>query len=269
MKSSKRFCFEPDKNFQLIDIDPDNTRGIKGKDEAEGSVAANVKLISELQERLYAENRQSLLIVLQGMDAAGKDGTIRHVMTGLNPQGCAVTSFKVPSQEELAHDFLWRIHRATPARGQIGIFNRSHYEDVLAVRVHNLVPEAVWKRRYDQINEFEKNLVKEGTTILKFFLHISKDEQKKRLQERLRDPSTNWKFTMSDLSERKLWSDYQKAYGDMLSQCSTQWAPWHIIPANHKWYRNAAVSTVIRDTLRAMNPQIPSPKVDMRRIRII
>jgi PPK2 family polyphosphate:nucleotide phosphotransferase len=268
MGAAKRFEIKPGKHFRLKDVDPDDTNGISDKDKAESLVKTNIKRLADFQYRLYAENRQSLLIILQGMDAAGKDGVIRHVMTGLNPQGCSVTSFKAPSQEELAHDFLWRINRATPAKGQIGIFNRSQYEDVLVVRVHNLAPKSVWSRRYDQINEFEKMLTEEGTTILKFFLYISKDEQRKRLRERLRDPAKNWKLTMSDAEERKRWKAYLDAYEDVLCRCSTSWAPWHVIPANHKWFRNLAVSTIICDALKAMDPRIPSPRADLRRIRI-
>jgi len=268
MRAAKRFIIKPGTHFRLKDLDPDDTNGIGDKEEALAIVRDNVKRLTDLQYRLYAENRRSLLIVLQGMDAAGKDGTIRHVISGLNPQGCSVTAFKVPSTEELAHDFLWRIHQAVPAKGQIGVFNRSHYEDVLAVRVHNLVPESFWSRRYEQINQFEKMLTEEGTTILKFFLHISRDEQKKRLLERLRDPSKNWKFTMSDVEERKRWNAYQKANEDVLSLCNTRWAPWYAIPADHKWFRDATVSAIIFETLKAMNPSIPPPRVDLRRIRI-
>jgi PPK2 family polyphosphate:nucleotide phosphotransferase len=268
MHAAKCFIVRPGKHFKLKDVDPDDTDGVRGKDKAEALVKDNIKLLSDLQYRLYAEHRQSLLIVLQGMDAAGKDGTIRHVMSGLNPQGCNVIPFKTPSAEELSHDYLWRIHRVLPAKGHIGIFNRSHYEDVLAVRVHNLAPKSVWSKRYDQINQFEKMLVEEGTTILKFFLHISSDEQKTRLQDRLIDPSKNWKFTTSDVEERKHWNSYQQAYEDVIRHCSTPWAPWHVIPANYKWFRNVTISTIICDTLKAMDPRIPAPLTDLRRIRI-
>ncbi|MEI6970557.1 MAG: polyphosphate kinase 2 family protein [bacterium] len=268
MRTAKHFAVRPGQHLRLKDVDPDCTDGIRGRDRAELLLQDNIKRLNDLQYRLYAEHRQSLLIILQGMDASGKDGTIRHVMSGLNPQGCNVCPFKAPSPEELSHDYLWRIHRALPARGHIGIFNRSHYEDVLAVRVHNLAPVSVWSRRYEQINRFEKMLVEEGTTILKFFLHISSDEQKRRLQDRLADPSKNWKFTMSDIDDRSLWKDYQEAYVDVLRRCSTPWAQWYVIPANHKWFRNVTVSTIICDTLKAMDPRIPRPKMDLRRIRI-
>jgi len=196
------------------------------------------------------------------MDASGKDGTIRHVMYGVNPQVCSVTSFKAPTSEELDHDFLWRIHNAVPPRGEIGIFNRSHYEDVLIVRVHDLVPKTVWSARYEQINDFEKMLSKNNVTILKFFLHISKDEQKERLQERLNDPTKNWKMNPEDLKERELWDDYQKAYEVAIEKCSTKYAPWYIIPANKKWFRNIAVSEIIIETLENLKMKFPKPAFD-------
>jgi PPK2 family polyphosphate:nucleotide phosphotransferase len=208
---------------------------------------------------LWAEGKHSLLIVLQAMDAGGKDGTIKHVMRGVNPQGCQVTSFKVPTEEELDHDFLWRIHKATPRRGYIGIFNRSHYEDVLVVRVHNLVPETVWRQRYEQINQFEKLLADTGTTILKFFLYISKEEQKERFEARLRDPAKNWKFSMGDVKERNLWDDYMAAFEEVLSRCSMPWAPWFVIPANRKWYRNLVVSQTIIEALEKLDMRYPPP----------
>jgi PPK2 family polyphosphate:nucleotide phosphotransferase len=210
-----------------------------------------------LAYRLYAENKRSLLVILQGIDAAGKDGTIRVVMSSVNPQSCQVVSFKAPSAEELDHDFLWRIHRAVPRHGDIGIFNRSQYEDVLVVRVHQLAPEAEWRSRYDRINEFEQLLVDGRVTILKFFLHISKGEQRERLQKRLDDRGKRWKFNLGDLDERKLWDDYQKAYEDVLTKCSTKHAPWHIVPADRKWYRNLVVSQTIRDTLEQLDPKFP------------
>ena len=209
------------------------------------------------QARLYAEGQQKLLIVLQAMDAGGKDGTIRRICQGVNPQGVRVTSFKKPSSEDLAHDFLWRIHRAVPAKGMIGIFNRSHYEDVLAVRVHNIVPESVWRPRYRLINQFEQHLTVSGTTVLKFYLHISRDEQKSRFQDRLDNPDKHWKFDVEDLHKRALWDDYQQAFEDMLTHCTTEAAPWYVIPADQKWYRNLAIMRVINDTLQTMAPQYP------------
>ncbi|MDA1229792.1 MAG: polyphosphate kinase 2 family protein [Planctomycetota bacterium] len=212
-----------------------------------------------LQAQLYAESRQNLLIVFQAIDAGGKDGTTRSVFEGSNPQGVEVTSFKRPSEEELSRDFLWRVHKAVPAKGMIGIFNRSHYEDVLVVRVHNIVPESVWRPRYDMINDFEKMLAASGTRIVKFFLHISKNEQKQRFQERIEDPAKRWKFDPADLEKRKFWDDYQKAFEDMLEKCSTEVNPWYIVPADQNWYRDLVVASVIAETLREMNPQYPGP----------
>lgn len=222
----------------------------------------------ELQQRLYAEGRQKLLIVLQANDAGGKDGTISNVTKGVNPQGVRITSFKVPSKEELDRDFLWRIHKAVPGKGMIGIFNRSHYEDVLVVRVHNIVPEAVWRPRYEHINQFEKLLSDSGTTILKFYLHISKEEQKERFQARLDDPSKHWKFSREDLEKRKLWDDYMAAYEDMLNYCTTDYAPWYVIPADQKWYRNLAITRVIVNALQQMNPQYPQNEDDLSNVVI-
>jgi PPK2 family polyphosphate:nucleotide phosphotransferase len=202
------------------------------------------------------------------MDTAGKDGTIRNVMTGCNPQGCTVTSFKVPTPEELAHDFLWRVHKAVPGKGQIGIFNRSHYEDVLVVRVHNLVPKSVWSKRYDEINAFENHLTRNGVTILKFFLHISKDEQKRRLLDRLNDPRKQWKVNPGDFEERKLWDDYTAAYEDALSRTSTGHAPWFVIPSDHKWFRNLAVSSIIVDALESLDLKLPRPSFDLKSMRV-
>ena len=222
----------------------------------------------DIQAVLYAENKQKLLIVLQAMDAGGKDGTIRNITKGVNPQGVRVISFKVPSKEEMAHDFLWRIHKAVPAEGVIGIFNRSHYEDVLVVRVHNYVPEAVWRPRYEQINHFEKLLADTETTILKFYLHISPQEQKERFQARLDDPSKHWKFSLEDLEKRKFWGDYMAAYDEMLERCTTAAAPWHVIPADQKWYRNLAIMRIIIATLQKMNPQYPAPEEDIEGVVI-
>lgn len=212
-----------------------------------------------LQAQLYAEGQQKLLIIFQAMDAAGKDGTVRSVFEGANPQGVVVTSFKRPSEEELAHDFLWRVHKAVPPKGMIGVFNRSHYEDVLVVRVHNIVPELVWRPRFEMINDFEKILTGSGTRMIKFFLHISKNEQKRRLQERIEDPSKRWKFDPEDLEKRKLWNGYEQAFEDMLEKCSTKDCPWYIVPADQNWYRDLVVTSVIVDTLKEMNPQYPTP----------
>jgi PPK2 family polyphosphate:nucleotide phosphotransferase len=222
----------------------------------------------DLQTRLYAESKQALLVVLQAMDAGGKDGTIKHVMEGVNPQACSVMSFKAPTDEELAHDFLWRIRKHTPAKGNIAVFNRSHYEDVLIVRVHNLVPKRVWRKRYDQINAFERLLVESGTHILKLFLYISKEEQKRRLEQRLADPKKRWKFNPADLRERELWDDYMAAYEEALARCSTDYAPWHVIPADRKWYRNLVVAELVAQTLRDMNPRWPKASFDPATITI-
>ena len=248
---------EAGKKVRLKDFDPDYTNGIKNKKKAAEELEENIKLMSELGYRLYAENRRSLLLVLQGMDTAGKDGTIRHVMRGFNPQSCQVTSFKQPSIEELNHDFLWRIARAVPRKGNIGIFNRSHYEDVLVVRVHNLAPKGELQSRYDRINIFEKMLAAGGTMIVKVFLHISKEEQRKRLQSRLDDPTKLWKFSSADLAERQYWDQYQKAYEIAMTRCSSEQSPWYIVPANRKWYRNLAISRILCKVLEKMDPQYP------------
>jgi PPK2 family polyphosphate:nucleotide phosphotransferase len=249
----------PGTQVKLSDYDPGYTGEVQSEKDAKEELQRNTERLAELQEVMWAEGKHALLIILQAMDAAGKDGTIEHVMHGINPQGCQVTSFKVPTAEELAHDFLWRIHKAVPRRGYIGLFNRSHYEDVLVVRVHEMVPKPIWEARYDQINQFEKLLAETGTTILKFFLHISKEEQKERFEARLRDPKKNWKFSLGDVEERKLWDDYMSAYEDALSRCSTPWAPWHIVPANKKWYRNLVVSEVIATTLEKLDMHYPPP----------
>ncbi len=245
------------KKVRLADFDAGYLGGIKHKKKARAELGENIAALADLGYRLYAEDRRSLLLVLQGMDTAGKDGTIRHVMRGFNPQSCRVTSFKQPGAEELAHDFLWRVGRAVPRKGSIGIFNRSHYEDVLVVRVHNLVPESQWKRRYRRINQFEKLLTDGGTAIVKIFLHISKDEQRRRLQARLDDPTKRWKFSRADLKERSYWDDYQRAYEAALTRCNTEHAPWCVVPADRKWYRNLIVSRILRKTLEKMSPQFP------------
>ncbi|MDG1874517.1 MAG: polyphosphate kinase 2 family protein [Mariniblastus sp.] len=225
-------------------------------------IEENAVVMAELAKKLYAENKRSILLVLQGMDTAGKDGTIRSVMKGMNPTSCQVVSFKKPSEEDLDHDFLWRIHRTVPRRGNIGIFNRSHYEDVLIVRVHSLVPESTWQPRYELINDFEKLLSSTQTKIVKCFLHISKETQRERLQARLDDTAKHWKFNVGDLDERKRWEDYQVAYEACLENCSTEVAPWHIIPSDKKWCRNLVVSELLRATLEEMDPQFPAPEAD-------
>ncbi len=232
------------------------------KKAARAQIASNAVEMAELAKRLYAEDKRSILLVLQGMDTAGKDGTIRWVMRGMNPTSCQVHSFKVPSAEEADHDFLWRHHNAAPRRGNIGIFNRSHYEEVLVVRVHNLKPKERWQKHYGLINDFENLLSECGTKVVKCFLHISKERQKQRLQARLDDPTKHWKFSMGDLSERKLWGKYQEAYEDALEKCSTPFAPWHIIPSDKKWYRNLVISELLKKTLQEMDPQYPQPEGD-------
>jgi PPK2 family polyphosphate:nucleotide phosphotransferase len=254
---------QPGDRVRLEEVDPDFHEDLGKKDpEVKKRINAARDEMGRLQERLYAEGKQSLLIVLQAMDTGGKDGTIKHVMRGLNPAGVCVKAFKQPSSEELAHDFLWRIHPCVPANGQIAVFNRSHYEDVLVVRVHELVPESCWRHRYDQINEFEELLHETNTRILKLYLHISKDEQRERLQARLDDPEKHWKFHAADLKERAHWDAYVGAFEEALTRCSTEIAPWHIIPANRKWYRNLVVAELVAETLREMDPQFPEPDFD-------
>ena len=250
------------KKISLADFDTRDKSCFPDRDEAEMSAADDVLAIAELQNRLYAEGKRALLIVIQATDTGGKDSTIRKVLGPINPQGVIVTNFKAPSSIELAHDYLWRIHQAVPAKGMIGVFNRSHYEDVLIVRVHGLAPKDAIEQRYDQINDFERHLSENGVTILKFFLHISKDEQKERLQARLDDPSKHWKFNPGDLEERKHWGDYQDAFEIALSRCSTRHAPWFVIPADRKWYRNAVIARIIRHTLEELDPHYPEAEYD-------
>lgn len=257
MNLTNRFLVKGGKSFKLAKRSCDDTAHIKDKGAAADELLKLVDRLDHLQQVLYAEHKRSLLILLQGMDAAGKDGTIKHVMSGVNPQGCDVTSFKQPTSHELDHDFLWRIHQAVPGKGMMAIFNRSQYEDVLVVRVHNLVGKDVWQSRYEQINQFEKMLAENGTTILKFFLHISKDEQKKRFDSRHDDPDKNWKSSPSDEAERHYWDDYQAAYQDALSKCSQPDAPWFVIPSNRKWFRNLAISQIIVDALERMDLKYP------------
>ena len=249
---------KPGSRFRLKSFDPDATLG-HDKASAVATTQAQMERLRDLQDRLWAEARHSVLVVLQGIDAAGKDGTIAKVMEAFNPQGCPVSSFKVPTPEELAHDFLWRIHKRAPGKGEIGIFNRSHYEDVLVVRVHGLAPRRVWSKRYEQINDFERTLAEGGTTIVKFFLAIDRDEQRKRIQSRYDDPKKRWKFKLGDLEERKLWDDYQAAFDDVLSKTSTAWAPWYVIPANRNWFRNLSVATILADTIADLRPAYPEP----------
>jgi len=259
MKTSKPI--PPGTRVRLKDIDPDDTSECRDKDEAEDLVEKHVHRMADLQQRLYAGQERALLVVLQGMDGAGKDGTIRHVMSGLNPQGCRVVGFKAPTADERAHDFLWRVHREVPPRGFIGIFNRSHYEDVLAARVRKIVTEKVWRGRYAHINAFEKLLDDSGVVVLKFFLYISKQEQKERLERRLHDPSRAWKFDPIDWDNRRLWKDYMAAYEDAMARCGTPWAPWQIVPANRKWYRNLLVSARVVEALESMRLKYPRRKV--------
>lgn len=266
---------KPGSRVRLSDHDPDDTGNYQKTDEgkvgAKKETEGRVAKLTRLQERLYANGGRSLLIVLQGMDTSGKDGTIRNVMSGVNPQGCKVVSFKTPSNDELARDFLWRVHREVPPKGFIGIFNRSHYEDVLITRVHGWVSDRVAKRRYDQIRAFEEMLVENGTVILKFFLHISKKEQKKRLEERIHDPEKRWKWNSGDLEERRLWGKYMRAFEDVMSATSTDHAPWYIVPANRKWFRNLVVADCVFDALDRMKLKQPPPPpgVDFSKLRII
>ncbi|WP_339364566.1 polyphosphate kinase 2 family protein [Aliterella atlantica] len=263
-----RYRVKPKEEVALSDINPNTCEQYKKKKDVEEELQYQRDRLGLLQERLYAENKRSLLIVLQAMDTGGKDGTIKHVFSGINPQGCRVWSFKHPSVEESNHDFLWRYHQKTPQRGMITIFNRSHYEDVLIVRVKNLVEEEIWRKRYHTINNFEQMLTLSGITIVKFFLHISKDEQKRRLESRLQDPDKLWKFSINDVQERSYWDAYQQAYQDALNNCSTNYAPWYVVPANKKWYRNLVIARAIADTLEAMNPQYPEAQTNPKNIKI-
>ncbi|MBE3071187.1 MAG: polyphosphate kinase 2 family protein [Planctomycetes bacterium] len=258
----ERFLVRPGTKVRLGQWDADDTAGYEAKETARELLARNIERLAKRQHLLYAEGKRALLVVFQAMDAGGKDGTIRQVMSGLNPQSCHVTAFRAPSETERAHDFLWRIHQAVPARGEIGIFNRSHYEDVLVVRVRKLVPKSVWSKRYLVINEFERALAESGVTLLKFFLHISPEEQAERLRERLADPTQSWKLSPTDLEDRRLWGDFARAYEAALSRCSTPWGPWFVIPANKKWFRNLAVSEIIVHTLDGLNMAYPKPTFD-------
>lgn len=270
------------KHFRLKDYDPADTNGLKDKEKAGKHLQRSVEMLSHFQEKLYAQDRWSTLLIFQAMDAAGKDGAIKHVMSGINPQGCSVTSFKAPSHEELDHDYLWRAHKAVPERGKIGIFNRSYYEEVLVVRVHpellktqQLPPELmgkdIWEKRYQDINNFEKYLAHNGVLILKFFLHLSKGEQKRRFLERLEMPEKNWKFSMADVQERGYWKDYQKAYEEMIQNTASKHAPWYVIPADNKWFSRLAVASAIIDRLNSLDlefPEVdPEKKKELAQIR--
>jgi PPK2 family polyphosphate:nucleotide phosphotransferase len=255
---------EPGSRFRTGDVDAGATPGFKGGKAKTGKVFESLnRRLEDLQNKLWAEHRRKVLVVLQGMDTSGKDGTISHVFEGVNPLGVKAVAWKAPSGEELNHDFLWRIHPRTPGRGEIVIFNRSHYEDVLAARVHGLVPPKVWKARYAQINDFERMLSETDTTVLKLFLHIDADEQKKRLKERLEDPAKRWKFRLADLEDRKLWNSYMEAYEAAITRTSTKWAPWYVVPANKKWYRNLVVATVLVETLAGLKLKLPETAEDL------
>ena len=253
---------DPGKKFALKSVDPDDTGGFKGKDDPRVAEQreADIKRLAELQQRFLAEKKHALLVVLQAMDTAGKDGVLRHVVGPLDSRGASVVSFKAPCPDELAHDFLWRVHSRAPAKGEMVFWNRSHYEDVLVVRVLGLKPEHVWKRRYGHINDFERMLTDEGTRVVKFYLHISKDEQKERLQERIDEPEKRWKFDPGDLDMRRRWGDFQDAYDDMLERCSTEHAPWYVVPANKKWYRDLVVARRLVEVLEDIGPRFPEPK---------
>jgi PPK2 family polyphosphate:nucleotide phosphotransferase len=267
MKYFDRFGVKPGSTVRLDRIDASFTDKHKDQASALDEIERFTKRLRELQYLLYAEGKRSLLIILQAMDAGGKDGTINHVLGNMNPQGAKVYGFKVPSAEEAAHDFLWRIHKAAPQRGQVAIFNRSHYEDVLVSRVHGFVPKKVWSKRYDLINDFEKSLADNGTHILKFYLHISEDEQLRRFKQRLDDPERHWKISESDYNEREYWDDYTKAFQDALSRCSTGHAPWFVVPANHKWFRNLVVSQIVVEALESLKMEFPKPTIDIREVK--
>jgi PPK2 family polyphosphate:nucleotide phosphotransferase len=263
------YLVKPGKKVRLSDFPTDDTADFKDEDDARKPTKQNLRKLVKLQDVLYAQARHAVLIVFQAMDGGGKDGAIKHVFSGVNPQGCNVTSFKAPTPRELAHDFLWRVHYAAPAKGMIGIFNRSHYESVLVERVRALVPEKVWHKRYNHINHFEKCLSDENTVILKFFLHISYEEQKRRMQRRLDDPARNWKFSPSDLKERMRWDDYMEAYEEALTRCSTDHAPWYIVPSDQKWYRNYVISDTIVRRLKKLDLQYPPPMKNLDKVKVV
>ena len=266
MDYRKKFVVEPGAKVRLAKIDPSYDGKHEWHATAMPRIQKYVERMAKLQYLLYADGNQSLLVVLQALDAAGKDGVVQHLFTGMNPQGTSVFGFKQPSRSELAHDFLWRAHLPAPSRGQVVIYNRSHYEDVLVVRVHKLVPHSVWSKRYDLINDFERMLAQNGTRILKFYLHISPEEQIERFKQRLDDPSRHWKISESDYSERELWPKYIEAYEDALARTSTKRAPWYVIPANHKWFRNLAISQIVADTMDEMGLKLPPTHVDIGEI---
>lgn len=268
MRFSEKLVVPPGTRVKLADWDPGETFGFKKGSKAERLTARSIARLDDLQNLLWASKEYALLVVLQSPDAGGKDGTIRHVMSGMSPQGCRVTAFKEPTPEELGHDFLWRVHKVVPAKGEVGIFNRSQYEDVLVVRVRGLAPRSIWSRRYDQINSFEQMLSENRVKILKFFLHISKEEQKGRFEERLNDPSKQWKLAEADLEARERWAEYVKAYEEALSRCSTPTAPWFIIPANKKWFRNLAISSILVETLEGLKLKFPKPSFDLSRVHL-
>lgn len=266
----KQYLVEPGTKVKLSNWNPNDTGDFRGnKQDGLAEVVRLNRKLEELQELLYAEHKHQVLIVLQAMDTGGKDGVIRHVFDGVNPQGVRVASFKAPTPEELDHDYLWRVHKVVPGKGEMVIFNRSHYEDVLVVRVHNYVPSYVWEKRFDQINQFERMLTENGMTILKFYLNIDRDEQKQRLQARLNDPIKRWKFRLGDLEDRKLWSDYMQAYEDVLSKTSTKYAQWIIVPANHKWYRDVVISSVLVNTLQRLDMKYPEPEENLEGVVIV
>jgi PPK2 family polyphosphate:nucleotide phosphotransferase len=267
MKYQEIFEVKHGDKVDLSKIDPNYTGDFKDKISAKDETAKYIKELRDFQYRLYADAKSSLLICLQGLDAAGKDGTIVHVLGAMDPLGTRVCAFKVPSVEEASHNFLWRIEKQVPSKGEVVIFNRSHYEDVLVVRVHKMVPKEVWSKRFDFINNFEKELADNGTYILKFYLHISPEEQLKRFEKRLDDPRYQWKISESDYDEREFWKEYTRAYEDALSQTSTKYAPWYIIPSNHKWFRNLAVSQIVVDKFKSLGMKYPEPRVNLNEIR--
>jgi PPK2 family polyphosphate:nucleotide phosphotransferase len=265
----KRYRVEPGKKVDLSEFDPGSTKGFKGgKKEAERRFEPLCERLDEVQEAMWAEHKHKVLVILQGTDTSGKDGTITHVFQGVNPLGVRAVPFKVPTEEEREHDFLWRIHSKVPGAGEIVIFNRSHYEQLLPVRVRQLEPPEVWHRHFDQINDFERLLAETGTTVIKFFLHISKDEQKRRLQARLDDPAKQWKFRKGDLVDRGYWDEYMNAYEDILNRTSHKWAPWYIVPADKKWFRNLVVATVLVETLEDLGIELPQPEEDLKGVVI-
>ena len=266
-KFRKLLLVKPGEKVDLAAYDCGQKFGRK-QDEAKAELAQNLERLTELQERIYAEARHPVLILFQGIDAAGKDGTISVIAGAFNPQGTPVASFKVPTAKEAAHDFLWRVHAQLPGKGEIGIFNRSHYEQVLVVRVHELEPEDHWRLHYRQICDWERMLTEEGTTIIKFFLSIDKEEQRQRFQERVDDPHKRWKFALGDLDERKLWDKYRLAFQDMLAETSTDYAPWYLVPANHNWVRNVAVSEIVAATLEDLKPEYPAPASNIIGIKV-